>query len=146
MVREYTERFYLPLATSFRQRAADGARSAVALEHWQNVLTRHWSAIRFGSVVLKPSDAHYQFEVQVYLDDIPPEAVRVELYADPVDGADPVRQPMDRGAPLAGVGNGYVYRATVPAGRPAADYTPRVVPEHPAAVVPLEANRILWYR
>jgi len=26
------------------------------------------------------------------------------------------------------------------------DYTPRLVPSHPAAVVPLEAHEILWQR
>jgi glycogen phosphorylase len=34
----------------------------------------------------------------------------------------------------------------VPASRPATDYTPRLVPYHPDARVPLEANEILWQR
>ena len=36
------------------------------------------------------------FEVQVYLDDLDPNAVRVELYADGVNGGAPVRQEMKR--------------------------------------------------
>ena len=40
----------------------------------------------------------------------------------------------------------YTLRTTLPARRPAGDYTPRVVPWHPGAAVPLEANHILWYR
>ncbi len=146
MVREYTERFYLPLAANYHQRIADAAQLAVALDQWRELLARHWSALRFGNVSAEPSGDHYTFEVQLYLDDLPPDAVRVELYAEPQDGADPVRTAMARIAPLAGVGNGYVYQATVPTGRPASDYTPRVVPDHPAAAVPLEAKLVLWYR
>jgi starch phosphorylase len=146
MGREYTERFYLPLAANYRQRVADEARVAVALEQWRDLLERHWSGLRFGNVSTEPKGDSYQFEVQVYLNDISPDAVRVELYADPTDGDGTVRQAMARTAPLPGVGNGYVYRATVPAGRPASDYTPRIVPEHRAATVPIEASPIRWYR
>jgi len=34
----------------------------------------------------------------------------------------------------------------VPTSRPATDYTVRVVPYHPDAIVPLEAAQILWQR
>ena len=40
----------------------------------------------------------------------------------------------------------YRFRLVLPATRPAAEYTPRVVPWHASARVPLEANHILWYR
>jgi starch phosphorylase len=45
-----------------------------------------------------------------------------------------------------GPGHAYEYAATVPASRPAADYTARLVPRHPEAIVPLEAPEILWQR
>jgi starch phosphorylase len=53
---------------------------------------------------------------------------------------------MTRGAPLAGATNGYTFSAHVPASRPATAYTPRLIPHHPAAAVPLEAAQILWQR
>jgi starch phosphorylase len=53
---------------------------------------------------------------------------------------------MDRGGEIPGAINGSVYRATVPASRPPAHFTPRVIPAHPAAAVPLEEHHILWYR
>ena len=59
------------------------------------------------------------FEVQVYLDDLDPNAVRVELYADGINGGAPVRQEMKRVRQLAGASGGYVYSAAVPAARPA---------------------------
>jgi hypothetical protein len=41
---------------------------------------------------------------------------------------------------------GHVYSARVPASHPATDYTPRIIPNHPEAEVPLEAAQILWQR
>jgi len=42
--------------------------------------------------------------------------------------------------------NVWRYTASVPATRPAQDFTPRIVPFHPDAFVPLEAPDILWHR
>ena len=39
----------------------------------------------------------------------------------------------------------FTYSASVPTSRPAADYTPRLVPQHAGALVPLEAPFILWH-
>ena len=88
----------------------------------------------------------HAFEVQVYLHDLDPEAVRVELYADGVMGGAPVRQEMKRIRQLAGASGGYVYSATVSAARPPADYTARVIPHCAGVAVPLEAAQILWQR
>jgi glycogen phosphorylase len=72
--------------------------------------------------------------------------VRVELYADGIDGGGPVRQEMERTGQLAGTPGGYVYRAQVPATRPPTDYTARVTPHYAGVAVPLEDGRILWQR
>jgi starch phosphorylase len=52
---------------------------------------------------------------------------------------------MTRGERLTDA-NGHIYSARVPASRPAAHYTPRLIPSHPEAAVPLEATQILWQR
>ena len=36
------------------------------------------------------------------------------------------------------------YTAQVSATRPASDFTARIVPHHPNALVPLEADQIIW--
>jgi starch phosphorylase len=146
MLREYTESFYVPLAARYRQRAAEAGQVAVALEQWQTLLARHWARLRFGNASSQPVESGHAFRVEVYLDDLPPDAVRVELYAEPLNGGEPVRQPMVRTHPLPETHNGFVYTATIPADRPPSDYTPRLVPEHAAAALPLEANLILWQR
>jgi starch phosphorylase len=42
--------------------------------------------------------------------------------------------------------HGCSYSARIPAQRPAGDYTPRIIPALEDTVVPIETNRILWYR
>ena len=49
------------------------------------------------------------------------------------------------GERLVGATRGFTYSASVPMGRPVADYTPRIVASHVGAIVPLEAAFILWH-
>ena len=76
--------------------------------------------LRFGEVKVETKDEQHVFEIQVCLNDLNPDAVRVELYADGGLGNAPVLQEMKRAGPLAGASCGYVYRAAVSAARPAA--------------------------
>jgi len=147
-VREYTDNYYVAAATAYRDRARDRDRSAPvqSLLAWQTALLRHWADVRFGKLDIKTCDGRQVFQVQLYLGDLSPEQVHVELYAEPLDGAPAVRQEMTRGNPLPGSTKAFVYGAEVPASRSAADYTPRVIPWHPAARIPLEDSHILWFR
>lgn len=73
-------------------------------------------------------------------------AHRVELYADGLGSGAPVVV----GAILDGTGPGttsvYRYLASVATARPAEHFTPRVVPFHREALVPVEQQRITWAR
>ncbi len=127
---------------------------AVDIEAWRTLLDRHWSEIAFldysVETVAGPKGQTHSFRVEVALGNIPPGAVSVELYAEPVEGDVPERHvlitdvsalkkgPRSRGS--------WTLRTLIPANRPASDYTPRVVPWHAGVAVPLEANHILWYR
>jgi starch phosphorylase len=71
--------------------------------------------------------------------------VRVELYANGVDGAAPERIEMTGVRQLVGT-NGYAYRALVSATRPVTDYTVRLISNHDGVAVPLEDAYILWQR
>jgi starch phosphorylase len=53
---------------------------------------------------------------------------------------------MARARKLEGAVNGHEYDVRVPATRPAGDYTPGLIPYHPAAAVPLENWEIAWQR
>ena len=143
MLREYVENYYLPLAIAFHRRTPDTARE---IEKWQQTLACHWQHLHFGNVNVTPVEGGHQFEVQVYLDELPAESIAVELYADPSPQDNrPYRQVLTQGSLLSGTVNAYIYQGTAPADRPARDYTPRIVPAHPEANTPLEANFILWY-
>jgi len=48
--------------------------------------------------------------------------------------------------PLANETGGYVYSTTVPAARPAADYTARMMPRGDGVGILLEDPRIRWQR
>jgi starch phosphorylase len=131
-------------AKQYCERAKDPAAVA-ELVRWRNEVNEHWPRIRFGSLDITINGAEHVFDAQVYLDEMSPDAVRVEVFAAGTDGRPQVVE-MKRGEPLVGASNAYHYAASVPANRPAGDFTPRIVPYHPMALLPLESARILWYR
>jgi starch phosphorylase len=144
-VREYTEQYYLPAASAYRERAADRGAIGVQLVNWQHAMEQHWSNLRFGEMKVATDGGNHVFKVQVYLSGLDPNSVRVELYADGVNGGEPVRQEMMHEQEPADA-KSYIYSTQVPSIRPATDYTARVIPHCSGVAVPLEAARILWQR
>jgi starch phosphorylase len=57
-----------------------------------------------------------------------------------------MRQEMTVVRKLTGSTGAYAYSAQVPATRPAADYTARIIPQFAGAAVPLEAQHIIWQK
>lgn len=144
-VREYTERYYLPAAVAYHTRVAEGGALGAQLLHWQHSLKHGWPTVHFGDCHVDTVNGEHIFHVQIYLGEVNARAVRVELYGDGHNGDGPIREPMTPRESLIGAVNGYLFTARVSADRPASDYTPRVVPYHPQAAVPLEAAQILWW-
>ncbi len=95
-VREYTEQHYLPAAATYRKRTARKGAVGRQVVDWRHLLDQKWTALRFGEVKIETKGKQHVFEVQVYLNDLDPKAVRVELYAEAVNGGEPVRQEMKR--------------------------------------------------
>jgi starch phosphorylase len=145
VVRQYTDERYISAATAFRRRAENQSSLGADLVRWKTHLAQHWASLRFGSAIVQRNGEQYSFQVQVFLDDLNPDAVGVELYADGEKDGAPIIQQMNRGEQLVGPEKGFTYSASIPVTRPVADYTPRLVPQHEAALVPLEANCILWH-
>ena len=145
MLAEYLDRLYLPAAESYRRRTDQHLKLARELRTWMHDLHHHWSGIHWGNLEVATSGDRHQFAVQVYLGEIRPESVTVELYAEPRPGSPIGRHPLHRDRQLSGAAGGYLYVGNVPAGRAPTDYTPRVVAAHPEAAVPLEARFIAWY-
>jgi glycogen phosphorylase len=145
MLREYVDRLYLPVARNYHKRIANGVNESLRLCRWQELLDTHWQKLHFRGLDIHREGDDYVLTVSVYLDDLDPEAIQVQLYAEPVDDVRPEIHVMEITGTLTGATNGYQYNARFPARRPAEDYTPRIVPYFAGAAVPLEAKQILWY-
>ena len=144
-VREYTSERYIPAAEAFQARAANHGALGRQIVEWQHALDRNWSGLRFEAVKVTSSPEQHAFEVEVWLNDLDPGAVRVQLYADGASGQDSVLQEMTLLKRL-GERGGAVYGAHVSGDRRATDYTARIVPHHAGVAVPLEARQITWQR
>ena len=113
---------------------------------WRHNLDQKWGTLHFGQVKVETKGDQHIFEIQVCLHGLDPKAVRVELYADGINGSSPVRQEMTLLHPLADESGSYIYSATAPATRSAANYTARVLPHYDGVAIPLEDSRIVWQR
>ena len=143
-VREYAEKYYLPLSANYKARAADKGKIGNQIVGWFNDLQQKWSALQFGDVKVKTEGDKHMFDIQVYLNDLDPKAIVVELYAEGIEGGPPVRQKLEPVQMKTETHKPHVYQTTVSASRSATDYTPRVIPNFPGLSVPLETAMILW--
>ena len=145
-VREYTEQHYLPSAAAYLERSADKGAFGRQIINWQHGIDQKWSLLHYGDVKVETDATDHNFEADVYLNELNSNDVRVEIYADAIDGSRTVKQEMLCVRQLPGVPDCYLYRAKVSSTRPATDYTLRKIPYYPGVSVPLEAVNILWQK
>jgi starch phosphorylase len=143
-VREYTEQHYLPASSAYLERAASKGEKGKQIADLLRNLDQKWGSMHFGEVKFESVDQYNKIEAQIYFGDLNPDTLQLELFANGIDGESPQVQKMIRGAKIEGTDNAYYYNASVSSGRPATDYTPRVIPNLPGVSVPLETNLILW--
>lgn len=145
-VREYTEKYYLPGATGYLKRSNDKASLANEIIIWKHAIEQSWNKLRFGEAKIENRGNQYVFEVSLYVDDLDPNMIQVELFADAINDQSIVKTEMKRVREMTGSSHTYVYQAILAASRPANHYTPRAVPFFPDVAIPLETNKILWQR
>ena len=145
-VREYTEQYYLPATRAYRERLANKGEMGRSIINWANTLKENWVKLSFGKVQVETHGEQHIFEAEIYLADFAPESLRVELYADSVNGNNQVKEEMKLIDQPANASGSYTYSGIVSASRPVADYTLRVIPNLTGVAVPLEESRILWQR
>ncbi|SFK98502.1 starch phosphorylase [Nitrosomonas aestuarii] len=145
MVREYIEQLYLPSAAAFQHRTATAGEAARSLRRWDEQLRRLWHEVHWGNLVVFEEKNGWTFRVQIYLGEVSPDFIQVQVYADPVEMNVPVCEIMKRHASIPGTVNGYLYISSVSTARPYTDFTPRIVAYHPDAFIPAENNLILWW-
>lgn len=146
-VRDYIEEYYLPAATNFHQRSSEKGIQGEYIVNWKETLDRDWEKIRFNEVKWSLKGSLHEVEVQVYLNGIDPDFVRVEVYSNSVEGdSKPFIEEMKLIRQLPGEANFYLYTAAVPTKVSEDASTLRVIPYFPGVAVPLEERHILWQK
>ena len=144
MIQEYVEKMYLPAFKALKKRIAGGREMAEKLERIEIELKDLWHELHWGNINVKKEPDGLSFDVQLYLGDISPDFIRVQLYADPVGSKEAVKHVMKRKTAMCGGKNGYIYSCRIKTERSSADFTPRVVPFYPDVFIPAELNLINW--
>jgi starch phosphorylase len=146
MLQEYVQQVYVPAAAAYRHRIAAEGALARTIDAWSRRLEQQWSSIRFGEMTEAAADGRLSVSVPVFLGEIPPDDVRVELYGDSEATGGGIVHPMTQSEPVQGAANAYMYRASIETDRPLGYFTPRVVPCHPEVRIPMELPLITWQR
>ena len=144
-VREYTENYYIPAAVEYRKRVEDKGEIGKKIVHWQQRIKKQWPSVRFGELKVELKASDYIFKVQVYLGELDPKDVKVEIYSED-SFRNFYRSDMNLVRQIKELSVGYEYEGIVPTDRPAEDYTVRIIPHHEGVAVPLEEVQILWQK
>jgi starch phosphorylase len=152
MVRDYTEKFYIPAASRGQVLFGEGMRKSIDLAHAKDRLHSRWGGIRVVGVHTS-GNGHYKvgqsMEVEALLDlpDLKPEEVQVQLYAGPINASGQIEQPQSRVMRyVKQLGPGrHVFAGTIDcrtSGRQG--FAIRVVPGYEDMATPFEPGLITW--
>src|SRR3954471_13095050 len=153
MVKEYTERLYIPAAKSHADFARESCSAAVQLSQWKSKIRKDWSEIRVNDIEVGNRDRQnipvgesLQLRARIHLGPVDPQHVRVEAYHGESENGG-IKNP---GITVLAEGhrNGdgnYVYEGSVPASESGAyAFSIRVVPTHPHLMQSHELRLITW--
>jgi glycogen phosphorylase len=144
MMRDYVEQAYLPLAKAIRVRLKDDCAEAKAMNLWARTLHSRWGSLHIGQAMISGEEPAWRLMVPVYMGEVSPDSVRVELFADAEGELASEVVALHRENAIPGSANGYIYAGGVESARPIKDYTVRVVPYHQHAMLPAELPLIAW--
>ncbi len=153
MVKEYTERLYLPAVKAYKEFAKENAAAAVRLSKWKAQIRKDWPQVRVIDALVANKDRQniqvgeaLEISARVYLGSVDHEHVRVEAYHGEVEN-DGVRDPavtVLQQRETDGNG-GYLYRGSIPAPESGTyGFSVRVVPTHPHLTQMHELRLITW--
>jgi starch phosphorylase len=145
MLFEYVRDVYEPAARLYAERAASGGALAATLTEWGHHVRHRWRGIHIADVDVKRDADALHFRLHLYCGDLPADAVLPQVYADRTATDEHVVVPMQRVAAIPGAINAYVYSCRVATARPAAEFTPRVIPHHPSVRWPMELPLVHWH-
>jgi starch phosphorylase len=155
MLQEYTEQYYIPSCSRYDRLSADEMELVKAFAAWRERIYRLWPKIHIQHV---RSDIPAETSVGVasavwadlYLGELTPDDVKVELYYGAVDSSGEILNPSitemsSDGAREPSADGVYTFakRLTCQASG-MHGFTVRIVPSHPQQVNPFETGLILW--
>lgn len=144
MMYDYVEQAYLPLAKAIKARMKDRCAASKAMNQWSRTVHARWNGLHIGNPVASQTDSTTHVVVPVYLGELTPDSVRVEMFADQTTEYAPEVIMLHQEHAIAGSTNGYIYAGAISSTRPYEEYTVRVVPYHPNAFLPAELPIICW--
>ncbi|ROQ20722.1 starch phosphorylase [Marinimicrobium koreense] len=144
MLQEYIEGYYLPAAQLLANRTKEKGALAAELFQWHSGLSQHWHEIHLGELQFDERDGHRRVGLNVQLGGLNPEHLTVELIADPTDAESAITLALTPASTLQSATHSYRYEGQLDSARPDGDFTARVVPRHPAAMIPAEHQKIIW--
>jgi starch phosphorylase len=143
-VRQYTEQHYIQAAQAYLSRATDNGAIGTEVTKWKRAVNKNWSSLYFNQLRVETKGHEHLFEVDVCLGDFDSHSVRVQLYADGINGGAHECVEMNIAQSKSKDPGDCTYHATSSSERSAQDYTPRIIPNHTGVAVPLECANILW--
>jgi starch phosphorylase len=154
MVKEYTERLYLPAAKAHAEFSRDHWRAATALSQWKAQMRKDWPQVKISEVQIANKERHripvgdcLQVSARIHLGPVAPDHVRVEAYHGEAEN-DALRNPavttLTKSRPLESDGD-YIYEGSIPASESGTyGFSMRVVPTYPHLLQPHELRLIAW--
>jgi starch phosphorylase len=153
MVKEYTERLYIPAVTSHTDFSKDEGAAAVQLSQWKTRIRKEWPQVRVYDVQVGNQDRQnipvgesLQVRARIHLGPVDPKHVRVEAYHGETENGGIKNPGVTVLAESNKNGDGsYIYQGSVPASESGAyAFSIRVVPTHPHLMQPHELRLITW--
>ena len=142
VVSEYTGKYYLPAAKAVEERTKNRCALGKKMAAWKKEIEEKWPDVRFENVAVVTQKDTHTFEASIFLNGLAPDAVRVELFSNGSNGHPDRREMTSKRIE----GDRYQYSASAPAVHSASYFTPRIIPNYPGVMIPLEAPQILWQR
>jgi glycogen phosphorylase len=156
VVQEYTRRFYHPALEHAKALSQDGYSRGLAFGNWLQQIKAKWASIKIGEITPAfnaTAEVHVgdtlQFTAQVFLGDITPEDVTVQLYEGPLNIKSEIERGYAHDMHCSGPGSRgkgwyeysveFVSETTGQHG-----YTLRVLPNHPDLRHPLRLGLMTW--
>jgi len=149
MISDYIAQYYLPAAKATHERQSNNNAVARQLHLWQLNLQLHWHQLSILAVNVSAQPSQLQVQARVFLGDINPDAVAVQLIADPVIASSGVEMPAETHNLLINPhakdeDSVYEFSGLVKTERISTDFTLRIIPASPYAQIPAENSLIIW--